>query len=251
MNITRVLLSIASFSFALVTGFKTGANINPLEKLIHTSVEVDTTPGVPIPNNDQFNLLLIGVDDAQKYDAKLQSIWIVAFPKDLSRLNLIPVFPSVDHPVQNLILAEAFHLHNSQPSQEFWNAMKETDTWWKGFFVSDKAGLTKLIDSLDGILVDGKPITGSQAVSSIPSWKSNPQKAIEQQQTIFESVCRRISTTNSSGTKNGIFLKTMNLPTNAATFIYQWVTKISNTKGLSCYFPTFVEIPISPTIAVP
>lgn len=251
MAIIRVLLSIASFSFALVAGFRTGANLNPIEAFFHYSTQIDTTPGASIPNNEQYNLLVIGVDDAQSKEAKLQSIWILAFPKNMSRLNLVPIFPSPENPVQNLILAEAFQLHNGKPSQEFWDVMKETNIWWKGHVISDKADLAKLIDLLEGIKVNGEQLNGDQAIRNIPTWQSDPQLAIEQQQATFEGICKRIATRYTSGNEKGPFLKTMNLSTNSVTFIGQWVAKISPNKSLDCYFPTFVEIPVRQSIAVP
>jgi hypothetical protein len=251
MTITRVLLAIASFSFALVTGFRTGANLNPIEKLMRRSMQIDTTPGVPVPKNDQFNLLLIGVDNVQSKDAKLQSIWIMALPKNTSRLNLIPIFPSVKNPVRNLILAEAFQLYKGQPSQEFWDVMKKTDTWWSAYVVRDKADLSKLIDVLGGISVNGEQLNGTQALSKIPNWKYNPQTAMEQQQIVFEGICNQISAKQTSGTTTGVFIQTMNFSKNTATFIGQWVAKISANKSLGCHFPTFVDFPVSPTIVGP
>jgi hypothetical protein len=251
MAIIRVLLSIASFSFALVAGFRTGANLNPIDAFFHNLVQIDTTPGAPIPNNEQYNLLVIGVDDAQSKEAKLQSIWILAFPQNMSKLNLIPIFPSLESPVQNLILAEAFQLHNGKPSQDFWDAMKATDIWWKGYVISDKTDLVKLIDLLDGIKVNGEKLNGDQAVRNIPTWQSDPQTAIEQQQATFEGICKRISARYTSGNEKGPFRRAMNLSTNSATFIGQWVTKISPNKSLDCYFPTFIEIPVRQSIVVP
>jgi hypothetical protein len=215
------------------------------------SVAVDTTPGVPIPNNNQFNLLLIGVDNIHSKDAKLQSIWILAFPQKPSRLNLFPVFPSMDKPVQNLRLAEAFHLHRGQPSQEFWNLMKGTDTWWNEYVVSDKTDLTNLVDSLQGIQVAGEYLNGIQALSKIPSWKSDPQMAIKQQKIVFEGVCNRISATHLAGKTNGTFLKTINPSKNTKLIIGQWIAKIAASSGLGCYFPTFEEIPVPPAIVIP
>jgi hypothetical protein len=251
MSITRAFLAIACFILALITGFRTGATINPVEKVMKRSVEIDSTPGVPIPANDQFNWLFIGVDDVQNKDAKLQSIWILAFPKSSNRLNLIPVFPSEDNPVQNLILSEAFHLNNGHPSQEFWDAMKETDTWWTDHIIREKSEIIMLIDSLGGIEVNGEYFNGDQALSKIPRWRNDPQNAVRQQKMIFEGICGQISKIHSLGTKSEIFLGSMNLSQNTAAFIRQWDAMILANKSLDCNFPTFVEIPVSPALVLP
>ena len=248
MTITRILVSIASFSFAMIMGFKTALSLNPIEEIISFSMDADTMPGVPIPNNDQFNLLVIGVDDVTKPDAELQSIWLIAYPKDPDQITIMPVFPSLEKPVQNLILSETFHLHNGKPAPEFWDVMRKTDVWWKEFAIIDKAGLSKLIDSIGGIDANNGQLNGAQAVNMIPSWKSNPHTALDQQKMVFEGVCTRITHTP---TPVNIFFKQLKLSQGAISFIHDQISKISAHESPSCYFPSFDENQVQPTVFSP
>jgi hypothetical protein len=252
MTIARILLSVVSFSVALIAGFKAGENVNYFQKTLVYSMDANTMPGVPIPNNDQYNLLLIGVDDVKRSDAKLQSIWLLAFPKNSSKVMLVPLFPAADKPVRNLLLAESFHMHNGKPSQEFWDEMRKTDTWWKGYSVNDKSRLISLVDSLDGISINGKQFNGTQAVGSIPNWKSDPQYALEQQKSVFEGICKRIAGQRViQSTGPGKFTQHMNLSNNTTLLITQWMTQIKANNRLNCYFPTYERIPPEPTPVTP
>ncbi len=135
-------------------------------------------------------------------DAQLESIWLIAHAKNTSRVTLIPIFPSPDNPVQNLVLAEKFGLEHGKPSKEFWAAMQDTNLWWKGYIITDMSATINLIDMMGGITVQGRLLNGNQTVSSIPPWESDPLIAVEHQMLLFEGLCNQIADNQKLKSKN-------------------------------------------------
>ena len=107
MTFIRIPLLIATFVTALIAGYKIGEYMDPVGKISRSQTDVVVQPGVKIPDNDQYNLLIIGVDDMNRPDAHLESVWLAAKAQDLSKITLIPVFPSLNDEDLNLTLSES------------------------------------------------------------------------------------------------------------------------------------------------
>lgn len=245
MNISRYLISLASFGAALFMGFKIGERVNPIESIFQSSLHITATPDVPIPNNNQFNLLIIGIDSIEKSDARLQSIWLVAYMPNSDKVTMLPIFPSPDNPNRNKMLAEAFQLDGSQPGAEFWDALQTLGIWWKGYIVSDLINTIKMIDAMGGIYIDEKLINGAQMVSSIPSWDQDPEMAIERQMLLLDSVCNRVTQNQTTTMEviNGMFLSKFQGGVQATSFVTKLSSLISTYRNLSCDFPTLSDLP--------
>lgn len=253
MIFSRILFSLTVFSFALLMGFKAGENFDIVEDLFGNSVDETAMPGVPIPDNDQYNLLIIGADELNKSGAQLESIWLVAHAKDTSKVSLIPVFPSPNDPIQNLILAKAFSLKNGKPGKEFWDAMRNTNLWWNGYILTDILMTIRMIDRMGGIEVQDRLLTGSQAVSSIPPWESDPFIAVNYQMLLLEGICNKISENqkeNLKATSEVIFNNLRSITKTGAVFTN--LTAQSEIRGkLICTFPTLEQVRIAPMVANP
>jgi len=115
MMIIRVLLFLTSFVTALVAGYKEGDNLQSVDEIFSSQMDAMIMPSVTIPDNNQFNILLIGVDDMHQPDANLESIWLAAHVENSSNIALIPVFPSPDDLAQNLTLTQSFNLDGGKP----------------------------------------------------------------------------------------------------------------------------------------
>ena len=74
MMFIRMLFFSSVFATALLMGYKAGETIDPLDEIFGNRIDTRIMPSVAIPDNDQFNLLIIGVDDINRVDAQLESI---------------------------------------------------------------------------------------------------------------------------------------------------------------------------------
>ena len=240
MIFARILFSLATFSVALLAGFKAGEKFDILEDLFSSSIDETAIPGVPIPDNNQFNLLIIGVDDAEKSDAQLESIWLVAHADDTSNVTLIPVFPSPEDPVQNLILAEAFYLKNDKPGNEFWEAMRNTNLWWKGYIIIDISAAINMIDMMGGIKIHDRLLNGTQTVSSVPPWESDPLTAVKCQMLLLDGLCNQIAENQTYNLQAASELILYNIrPITKTSKVFTNLTAQSELRGkLTCTFPT-------------
>ena len=253
MMIIRTLLFSAVFATALLTGYRAGEIIDPLEKIFGSRLDAMIMPGVTIPDNDQYNLLIIGVDDINHADAQLESIWLAAHAKNSSKITLIPVFPSQDDPDQNLILAESFSFEGDMPGKAFWDEMRKTNFWWKGYLVSDKKTSIKLVDVLGGVGIHNQDMNGEQAVGSITSWKDDARIAVNHQKMFLESICNRISTNQPPSLKiiNEIIDQDFRSDTRTKIFIADWTVKNSKNENLTCNFPTLTQTSLHLEIVSP
>ena len=216
--------------------------------LFNNPIDETAIPSVSIPDNHQFNLLIIGVDDFKKPDAQLESIWLIAHAENTSRVSLIPIFPSPDNPVQNLVLAERFSLEHGKPGNEFWEAMQNTNFWWKGYIITDMSATINLIDKMGGITIQGRLLNGNQTVSSIPPWESDPLMAVEYQMYLFEGVCNQIADHQKINLKTASDLLSVSMRSNkkANEAFTEWSSQTELHGRLSCSFPTLEQTLIEP-----
>ena len=245
MSITRILSLVIVFGIALFAGFKIGRQINPIIESRQHSLDVTAMPDIPFPGNDQFNILIIGVNDLDKASVELQSIWLLAYSQASPQVTLVPVFPSPDNSQQDQLLASAFSLQHGKPSKEFWDLMRERDLWWKGYLIGDMISAMKLINVLGGIEVDGKLTNGVEMVSSIPSWEENAVVAIKRQKDLLEGICHRLTKAKTVDleTFNEIFSQQPQVNIEATLFIKDWTTIAAVYENLTCKFPTFTNTP--------
>jgi hypothetical protein len=243
MNTSRIIYAIVAFGIALFIGFKVGESVKPIESVFQSASNDDPEPKVTIPDNDQFNLLVIGVDSVEKPEAKLESIWLVAYLENSDKVTLLPVFPSTDKPDQNNMLADAFRLDGSQPGDEFWEAMQSAGVWWKGYIISDWITTMKMVDAIGGIYIDEELMNGTQIVRGIPTWKDDPQLAVEQQMVLLDGVCQRLTQNKTTTWEviNEMFLNQFHGGVKATSFVTKWSSIVSTNEDLTCDFPTLTD----------
>ena len=243
MMILRTLLFSAVFITALLTGYKAGESINPIGEILGNRMDAMIMPGVTIPENNQFNILIIGVDEINRADVQLESIWLAAQSINSSKITLIPVFPSLEDPDKNLILAKSFSFDGEKPGKEFWNIMRKTNFWWKGYLVTDNDTAIRFIDVLGGVSIHNQQMNGEQVIRSIPSWNDDPKTAIYQHKIFLESICDRISTDQgySLDAIKEIIEQRFYSDTRTKTFIVDWADNYAKSDNFSCNFPTFIQ----------
>jgi hypothetical protein len=253
MNLSRIIYSMVAFGIALFIGFKVGENVNPIERIFRSSLHATAMPEVTIPDNNQFNLLIIGVDSVEKTNAKLESIWLAMYLKGTDKVTLVPVFPSPNNPDQNELLADAFRLDGNQPNGEFWEAMQSVGIWWKGYIISDLITAIKMIDAMGGIYVDERLMSGAQIIGNIPSWKDDTRLAVNQQMVLLNGVCERLAQNQTTTLEviNEMFLSQFRGGVQATSFVTKWSSLVATQVNLTCEFPTLLDPqPIKTSVGV-
>ena len=188
MTFIRASLLLAVFITAMLAGYQAGAYFDPTNDIFNKQMDTMIMPGVAIPDNDQFNILIIGVDNLENQDADLESIWLAAYVEHSSKITLIPVFPSPDNPALNHALTRSFKLDGDKPGKDFWDVMRKTNLWWKGYLISDIAASIRLIDAIGGVNISGQELNGLQAIRNITPWENEALVAVNHQQMLLESI---------------------------------------------------------------
>jgi hypothetical protein len=240
MNITRVLISVMAFCIALLVGFKTGSQINLIEKLLTLSLDIASEPEFQLPHEYQFNLVIIGISDTDSSQATLESVWLAAYSEVTQKMTFMPVFPALNNPDQNQTLSKAFSLEQGKPSETFWNALRTTHLWWDGYVLSDRLATIKIVDLLDGINVNDMHLGGKDVVNNISSWRENPQLAIEKQGILLEGICDRVVKDNSLAsisTWEVLFENPINSNFHTILQVAKWGSKFRENENLTCEFP--------------
>jgi len=244
MNITRAVISIMAFCTALFVGFKTGSQINLVEKLLPLSLDIASKPQFQSLNNHQFNLVIVGISDTDSPKATLESVWLAAYSDVTQKMTFMPVFPAPDNSEQNRTLFNAFSLEQGKPSKTFWNALRETHLWWDGYILSDRLSTIEIVNLLDGIDVNNIHMDGKEIVNNISSWRENPQLAIEKQGILIEAICNRVIETNSLASKSTweILIKNpINSNFHTILEVANWGSKFRENENLTCEFPVTGE----------
>jgi len=138
-------------------------------------------------------------------------------------------------------------MENGRPGIEFWDAMRKTNFWWKGYLVSDIASSKNMIDTLGGVDINNQLMSGVQAVSNITSWKEDPTIAVNHQKMLLESLCNQLGGDQSTNKKAVIELMDHALHANIKTKISlaRWASKMASDGSLVCIFPALTQTSIS------
>ena len=253
MTIIRIPLFLAVFITALFTGYTAGASIEPSNEILNSQTDTMTMPDVTIPDNNQFNILIINVDNINQTDASLESIWLAAYVKNSSKINLIPVFPSTNNLAFNQTLDRSFYLDEGKPGQEFWDEMRKTNFWWNGYFLSDISASIKLIDAIGGVNIGGQELNGIQAVQNIALWENDPLAAVEHQKMLLDGICMQIAADQTPHMKavDETLVHDIKLNHQAKVLITSWLSETLAKNDLACTFPTLMEAPGLPTSITP
>ena len=239
--IIRIPLFLAAFITAFLAGYKTGDKLDPFGSFKFFTDNIEE-PGVPIPENDQVNILLIGVDDLNRKDAQLEGVWLAAYTNNTSKINFIPVFPSEDTG-NNMKIADKFSLDRGKPVEEFWDALREYNFWWSGYLIGDKAATINMINDLGGFRTHGYYMDGEEAVNNITSWEDDPWISINQQKLFINSICNLFSERQSNNLKdiNEILDQNFQTTIQADLFISRMTAETNHMENLTCIFPTLTK----------
>lgn len=147
MKLFRGAFLTLIFLVFLLPGFHLGVKWGTTAGVASDRLPATTvTPAATILH--QRNLLIIGVDRLQEPAAELKSLWLVIYYPDKPRVDLLPIFPSIQekNPMQSQTIAIT---SRNEPTGAFWDQIEGRDILWHGYVLVDKEIVNAITASLD------------------------------------------------------------------------------------------------------
>lgn len=136
------------------------------------------------PKDGQKAVLLIGIDQLESADQRLESVWLVSSLPPFNELTLQPLYPG-----QGSELADAFRLGPDYvPDPAFLQAVQSAGYAWDNYAILDEIGLAELLALVDGGEAQQGP-GGTPALANLPRAWEDPLGALKAQTALMVSLC--------------------------------------------------------------
>ena len=195
------LLYFLIFICSLVLGYSVSTRFyGPYYQLLPTSMHwamTESKNSIQTMNNGQRSILLISTSSINTPNPHLESIWLATYFSSEPTVRLLPILPAGNQPNLEFEqqLARSFDLDhtNGLPAlnQDFINILSDHNYWWSGYLIFDEVALSRIINLLGGIDLNGTHLTGEQAVQELLAVLDNPQQAYATQPAILQSACHK------------------------------------------------------------
>ena len=242
MRIMRAFVLTGVFFAALLAGFRASAQTDWFEGLFRLSLTNSASPARAEAHENQYNWLIIRVDDREAPHPKLESVWLAIHNEATRKVMFVAVFPAPDDEPQNRRLAAAFSLEGGKPGQDFLTALQAAHhIWWDGYFLVSRQDSVRVIDALGGIPMGGARVDGQQAVAQIPSWEDDPQQAVAQQRALLQGFCAQLEQVRTPQGAHTAWKLMLAAPADKRLPAFLQVTHLAvqfhNHERFSCEFP--------------
>src|SRR4030042_446000 len=196
------LLNFLLFICFLVIGYtvstrfyRSDYGILPSTKRLVTSASQNS---IETMNNGQRSILLISASSISTSNPHLESIWLLTYFSSDTTIRLLPIFPTGNKPISDFEqqLDHSFDLNKKNGilvlDQDFITLLEKNNYWWSGYFLFDEVALAKLFNPLGDIVLNGKTLSGEQALKELPEVLENPQEAYSFQIALLQSACHKL-----------------------------------------------------------
>jgi hypothetical protein len=213
----------------------------------------------------QRNILVIGVDDLNARQPRLESIWLVIYLIDHPQAIFLPIYPpptegartgeadpphpSLDPADQARLPGELFKTApDGSPDLDFLEAHQAKNLWWSGYILVDEIGMAEVVEAARKLGADDLGSTsGIRAIAEIPPAWVDPVGALAGQVELARTMCRYLK-----GAPSDLELSPLLdiIPRHARTDLNltratsELKNLLSSPGGLSCEFPTVRVSPI-------
>lgn len=149
-------------------------------------------------DNGQRSILLIQTSSLNTPDPQLEGMWLATYFASDTTIQLLPIYPEAKPAATGFEqeLTRAFSLEkqngNRVLGQEFKDELKRENYWWSAYIVFDEVVTTGLFDRIGGIELNGKTLSGAQAVQAVASAQIDPREAYTTQIAMLQSACHKI-----------------------------------------------------------
>jgi len=245
------ILNFLVFTCFLLVGYTVSTRFYQAEYGILPSkirlVTIGSQNSIETMNNGQRSILLISASSIDTSNPQLESIWLVTYLTSDTTLRLLPVFPTGDEPISDFQkqLNHSFNLNKNNGTylldQEFIKLLEDNNYWWSGYLIFDEVALSKIYNLLGSIEMNGKEISGEQALKELPEVLDDPHAAFSSQVAILRSACHKFMEFNHNPDMSQIISL---LPNHIFTSLdfnqlqTELETLYSSEHNLTCRFPT-------------
>jgi hypothetical protein len=196
------LLFFLIFICSLVLGYSVSTRFYPTSLDILPSSMVAAAAGsqnsIETMNNGQRSILFISTTSLTTSNPQLESIWLATYFSTDTVIRLLPIFPTRNQSKSDFDdqLMQSFKLDKLDRipilDHDFIDLLKKNNYWWSGYIVLDNVAMTKIINLLGGIDINGKILMGDQVVEEFPKVSDDPQDAFSSQAAILQSTCHKL-----------------------------------------------------------
>jgi hypothetical protein len=235
MKIHCIIGLYVIFIVALLFGFNSGTSIgnpgNDLANVYSTSLAAS--------KGSQYNILLIQVDQMDKVQPHLESVWLMAYYANTPRVDLLPIYSTkVNGPLeQGYTLPHQFNLTESgEPGESFWLELQKINTWWNGYIMMDGIAAQTLTTQLSEPSDDVQDL-GTDEINLPNNSLNSTGTQVEQ----YQKLCQDFSiNSKKAGFFNLYFSMKGNIRSNLklSHFYRTWRLLSSYGSELQCNFPS-------------
>jgi hypothetical protein len=257
----RHLFPASVFLLCLLIGYQTGASLDTAS-LIKNNQPVSpysglvagtrtSTPGKPpatLPNG-QRNILLVQADDLKSGSPRLESVWLLSYVANNTRLTFLPVFPGqADMGVASgQSLPDLFELRSYADrlalSAGFLEALRPQIPWWSSYIVMDATALARMVE-ITSAGSRGR-VDGRKVLAGLPHAWEDPRAAQDGQAALYQEICWQASHSEVGLGLDGVIERYPGhiLSDLEQDYLLAEVRSLSNQMGtFSCEFPTLAGL---------
>ena len=141
---------------------------------------------------EQLNLLIIQLNHSP--NPKPIGIWWIALASD-TPVTLVSLYPSVNLEMESLL--QDFQItedkfHKKQLSADFVTKINEQDIPWDGYLILEPAALTILIDSLEGLKINGVVMDGEMVTDRLATLSPESIQGRAFQSDVWSKLCHKV-----------------------------------------------------------
>jgi hypothetical protein len=189
MKILRVFL-VTTFLISLLAGFTAGTFF--FQYKIKSAQTSSVNTGVNHFPGKQENIWIIVVDRLNIATPKIVGIWLFAYIPNYTSIKPLPLYPS-DNSQQDADLVNAFRVTSDRKvAPEFWNYLQNHNYPAQDYIVFDEIAVASIINIFGGVSVQGKHLSGLEALAQLPKTWDDPRGSLHGQITLMDSVCKSI-----------------------------------------------------------
>jgi hypothetical protein len=190
MKIFKFFL-IATFIISLLAGFSAGSLFFSKQNKAPEEQTTDDNYDTSMPG-DQESIWFIAVDRLTVSKPKIAGIWLLAYIPNYTSMKPLSLYPSNDTQ-KDAELARAFKMTSDRKiDQDFWDYLKKHNHPSQDYIVFDEEAAVSIINIFGGVTLQGKRLSGLEALQQIPKTWDDPQGSLRGQVFIMDSICKSI-----------------------------------------------------------
>lgn len=200
-------------------------------------------PAKATPRTGQRTVLLVGVDDLNAEQPRLESLWLMLYIPSSPGMTLAPLYPAAtdSQPQANEDLRAAFALTPERaPAPSFTDAIQRYELSWNHYLVLDQAGLAGLVDFFGGVELGSSRLDGAAMLRYLADHEGEVSTAIESQAALMKALCARGNQAGEQIDIQQIFTRLdghLSTSMTAAGLLDDWRT-LGSAGSRLCKFPT-------------